>query len=105
MQHRRAGTTLAADRETEGEAKRGCGLAVVEQNLTLFLFLRHTDPFTSELCDVLGESQAAPNLFQSRFHKTLSLAYKCKTFDQEYDILNRYRKYISYLLRNIDVKP
>ncbi|KAG7251750.1 hypothetical protein CRUP_022011, partial [Coryphaenoides rupestris] len=53
MQHRRAGTTLAVDRETEGEAKRGCSLAVVEQNLTLFLFLRHTDPFTSELCDVL----------------------------------------------------
>lgn len=54
MQHRRAGTTLAVERETEGEAKRGCSLAVVEQNLTLFLFLRHTDPFTSELCDVLA---------------------------------------------------
>ncbi|KAG7282040.1 hypothetical protein CRUP_020145, partial [Coryphaenoides rupestris] len=83
MQHRRAGTTLAVDRETEGEAKRGCSLAVVEQNLTLFLFLRHTDPFTSELCDVLAAEGLLEHHLEAILNNNRQAASEkmCSAFD------------------------
>ncbi|KAJ3587513.1 hypothetical protein NHX12_011110, partial [Muraenolepis orangiensis] len=56
LQHRGA-TTLTVGRETGGEADQGCSLALVEQRLTLFLFLQHTDPFVSELSDVLATEE------------------------------------------------
>ncbi|CAL8357135.1 unnamed protein product [Merluccius merluccius] len=56
LQHR-GGTTLAVDRETGGEEERGCSLTLVEQSLTLFLFLQHMDPFTSELSDVIATEE------------------------------------------------
>ena len=51
----RGETTLAV--EGEAGAEGGCSLASVKQSITLFLFLHHMDPFTSDLSDVIGEGQ------------------------------------------------
>lgn len=51
------GTVYTVEQENWEDQEQKLGVPSMQQRLLLFLFLQHSDPFTLQLSDIMGERQ------------------------------------------------
>lgn len=51
------GTVYTTEEDGGDNAKGECGFPRMRQSLLLLLFVQHADPFSSQLSDIMGDTQ------------------------------------------------